>query len=167
MSQSFTSQKYLSQINLIYFAQAGIMLAFAAVVFALIYSGYFIPTTDEALTNTLSYLLVVVVVAGYAGAHFIYRLMLSRIDKNKDLKKKMPGYLVAILTRSACLELPALLASVVMFMTGNLYLMAIPIFTFIVFYLMRPTPSSIAEDLQLSAKEKDMLNDPKAIIAER
>ena len=167
MSQSFTSQKYLSQINLIYFAQAGVMLAFAAVVFALVYSGQFVPTTDEELTNNLTYLLVAVVIAGYAGAHFVYRHMLSRIDKSKELKKKMPGYLAALLTRSACLELPGLLAAVVMFLTAKLYLLAIPVFTFVVFYLMRPTPSTIAEDLQLSPKEKSMLEDPNAVIAER
>ncbi|HMG92654.1 MAG TPA: hypothetical protein VK589_21500 [Chryseolinea sp.] len=52
-------------------------------------------------------------------------------------------------------------------MTAKLYLLAIPVFTFIVFYLMRPTPTTIADDLQLSDKERSMLNDPNAIIAER
>ena len=167
MSQSFTSKKYLSQINLIYFAQAGMMLAFSAVVFALIYSGQFVPTSDDGLTNNLTYVLIVVVIAGFAGAHFIYRHMLSRIDKTKDLKKKMPGYLAALLTRSACLEVPGFMAAVVMFLTAKLYLFAIPVFTFVVFYLMRPTPSTIAEDLELSPKEKSMLDDPNAVIAER
>jgi hypothetical protein len=167
MSHSFTSQKYFSQINLIYFAQAGIMLVFAAVVFALVYSGQFVPTADQALADNLTYLLTAVVVAGYAGAHFLYRYMLSRIDKSKDLKQKMPGYLPALLVRSACLELPGMLAAVVLFMTAKLYLFAIPVFTFIVFYLMRPTPASIAEDLELSDKERSMLSDPNAIIAER
>lgn len=167
MSKSFTSKKYLSQINLIYFTQAGVMLAFSAVVFALVYSGQFVPTTDEALTNNLTYLLIAVAVVGYAGAYFFYRRMLSRIDKTKELKKKMPGYLAALLVRSACLELPGLLAAVVMFMTAKLYLLAIPVFTFVVFYLVRPTPSTIAEDLQLSPKEKSMLDNPNAIISER
>ncbi|HMG92653.1 MAG TPA: hypothetical protein VK589_21495 [Chryseolinea sp.] len=90
MSQSFTSKKYFSQINLIYFSQAGIMLVFAAVVFALVYSGQFAPTADQSLADNLSYLLTAVVIAGYAGAHFLYRYMLSRIDKNKDLNKKCP-----------------------------------------------------------------------------
>jgi len=167
MSQSFTSKKYLSQINLIYFAQAGMMLAFSAVVFALIYSGQFVPASDEGLTSNLTYVLIAVVIAGFSGAHFIYRLMLSRIDKTKDLKKKMPGYLAALLTRSACLELPGFMAAVVMFLTAKLYLFVIPVFTFVVFYLMRPTPSTIAEDMQLSPKEKSMLEDPNAIISER
>ena len=167
MSQSFTSQKYFSQINLIYFSQAGIMLVFAAVVFALVYSGQFVPTADQALANNLSYLLTAVIIAGFSCAHFLYHRMLSRIDKNKALKQKMPGYLPALLVRSACLELPGLLASVILFMTAKFYLIAIPLFTFVVFYLMRPTPSSIAADLQLSEKEKAMLNDPNAVIAEK
>jgi hypothetical protein len=167
MSQSFTSQKYFTQINLIYFTQAGVMLVFAAVVFALVYSGQFVPTTDQSLADKLTYLLMAVVIAGYAGAHFLYRHMLSRIDKTKGLKQKMPGYLPALLVRSACLELPGMLAAVVLFMTAKLFLFAIPVFTFVVFYLMRPTPATIAEDLQLTDKEKSMLNDPNAIIAER
>ena len=167
MSQSVTSQRYLSQLNLIYFAQAGMMLVFSVVVFVLVYTGMFVPTPDESLSNNLTYLLVLVVVIFYAGSYFLYRYMLSRIDKTKELKKKMPGYLGALLTRSACLELPGLAAAVVMFMTGKLYLMAIPVFTFLVFYLMRPTPATIAEDLQLTPKEKSMLDDPNAIISER
>jgi hypothetical protein len=167
MSQSFTSQKYFTQINLIYFTQAGVMIVFAAVVFALVYSGQFVPTTDQSLADNLTYLLTAVVIAGYAGAHFLYRHMLSRIDKTKDLKQKMPGYLPALLVRSACLELPGMLAAVVLFMTAKLFLFAIPVFTFVVFYLMRPTPATIAEDLHLTDKEKSMLNDPNAIIAER
>jgi hypothetical protein len=167
MSQSFTSKKYFSQINLIYFSQAGVMLVFAAVVFALVYSGQFAPTADQGLADNLSYLLTAVVIAGFTGAHFLYRHMISRIDKTKELKQKMPGYLPALLMRSACLELPGLLASVVFFMTAKFYLLAIPVFTFIVFYLMRPTPASIAEDLQLTEKEKQMLGDPNAVIAER
>lgn len=167
MSQSISSRKYLSQINLIYFAQAGMMLVFGIVVFVLVYTGMFVPTTDEKLTNNLTYVLMIVVVAGFSAAHFLYRHMLSRIDKTKELKKKMPGFLAALLMRSACLELPGLVATVVMFMTANLYLMAIPLFTAVVFYLMRPTRSTIAEDLQLSPKEKSMLEDPNAIVAER
>ena len=167
MSQSITSQRYLSQLNLIYFAQAGMMILFSVVVFALVYSGLFVPAPDETLTDNLTYLLMPVVVIFYAASHFLYRHMISRIDKTKELKKKMPGYLAALLTRSACLELPGLAAAVVMFMTAKLYLMAIPLFTFVVFYLMRPTPATIAEDLQLTPKEKSMLDDPNAIIAER
>lgn len=160
MSQPTPSKKYLSQVNLIYFAQASMMLAFAAVVFALVYSGKIVPTPDENLTNNLTYALAAVALAGYAAAFFTYRQMLSRIDKTAEFKKKMSSFLSALLVRSACLEVPALLAAIVMFMTAKLYLMAIPVVTFIVFYLIRPTVSSIAEDMQLSQKEKASLEDP-------
>jgi hypothetical protein len=167
MSQSTTSKQYLSQMNLIYFVQAGVMLVFAGVVFALVYSGKFAPSTDKELTDKLTYLLLVIVIGGLSGSHFLYRNILSRIDKSLDLKKKMPRYLGALMLRSACLELPGLAASVVFFMTANYYLLAIPIFTFLVFFMLRPTPSSIVEDMQLSDKEKAMLNNPNAVIVER
>jgi hypothetical protein len=119
---------------------------------------------DEVLTNNLTYVLVAIVVVGYAASFIIYRQMLGRIDKTSELKKKMSGFLAALLVRSACIEVPALFAAIVMFMTAKLYLFAIPVFTFIVFYLMRPTTSTIAEDLQLSQKEKSMLDDPNGVV---
>jgi hypothetical protein len=92
--------------------------------------------------------------------------MLSKIDRSLDLKKKMPKFLGVLLIRSACLELPGLAASVIFFLTGNFYLLLIPVFTAVVFFLLRPTPDSIAEDLNLSEGEKSQLHDPKAIVVE-
>jgi len=167
MSQTFTSKQYLSQMNLIYFVQAGVMLIFAIVIFVLVYSVDFVPTADKGLAEKFTYALIVVVIVGFLGAHFFYQQLLSRIDKSLDLKKKMPRYLGALLIRSACLELPGLLASVVFFLTANFYLLFIPVFTAVAFYVLRPTISTIAEDLQLSEQEKSQLSNPQAIVAER
>jgi hypothetical protein len=165
--KSFTSKQYLSQLNLIYFAQAGVLLVFAAVVFGLVYSGSVMVTAEQSQTQMLSYLLIAVVVAGFSASYFIYRFQLSKIDKSLELKKKMPKFIGVLLIRSACMELPGLLACVVFFMTGNYYLLFIPVFTALVFFLLRPTTTTIAEDLALNEKEKAQLNNPDAIIADR
>lgn len=167
MRKQLTSKEYFSQLTLIYFAQAGIMLIFAGVVFALVYLGKVSTTTDESFTRTLTYILLVIVVAGFAGAHFLYQFMLAKIDRSLSLPKKTQKYVGVLLTRSACLEFPGLAASVVFFLTGNFYLLLIPLFTGIVFFLLRPTQSSVIEDLNLSEKEKGQLNNPKTIVIEQ
>jgi hypothetical protein len=92
--------------------------------------------------------------------------MLLRIDKGLPLKSKMPKYIGILLVRSACLELPGLFAAIVFFLNGNFYLLFIPIFIAVVFYLLRPTPSSIADDLRLTPEERTLIDNPEAIIAE-
>jgi hypothetical protein len=165
MSKTFTSKQYFTQLNLIYFAQAGVMLIFTAVVFALVYLGE-MATTQNETTQLLTYTLVLVVIAGFSAAHFLYNFQASRIDRSLSLQKKMPKYLGVLLVRSACLELPGLFATIVFFMTGNFYLLLIPIFIAAVFYLLRPTPATIAEDLNLSTEERRLLETPNAVIAE-
>ncbi|MFD1000494.1 hypothetical protein ACFQ21_14310 [Ohtaekwangia kribbensis] len=165
MSKTFTSKQYFTQLNLIYFAQAGVMLIFTAVVFALVYFGK-MATSQNETTQLFTYTLVLVVIAGFSAAHFLYNFQLSRIDRSLSLQKKMPKYLGVLLVRSACLELPGLLATIVFFMTGNFYLLLIPIFIAVVFFLLRPTPATISEDLNLTSEERRLLDTPDAIIAE-
>jgi hypothetical protein len=165
MGKTFTSKQYFTQLNLIYFAQAGIMLMFTAVVFALIYFGKMATSQDDS-AQLFTYTLVAVVITGFSAAHFLYNFQLSRVDRSLSLQKKMPRYLGILLVRSACLELPGLFATIVFFMTGNFYLLLIPIFIALVFYLLRPTPATIAEDLNLTTEERRLLENPDAVIAE-
>ncbi len=165
MSKTFTSKQYFTQLNLVYFAQAGIMLLFTAVIFALVYFGKMATSADEN-AQLFTYTLVAVVIVGFSAAHFLYNFQLSKIDRSLSLQKKMPKYLGVLLMRSACLELPGLLATIVFFMTGNYYLLLIPVFIAVVFYLLRPTPATITEDLHLTPEERRLLENPDAVVAE-
>ena len=143
------------------------MIVFAAVVFALVYSGRVVPGAEQSQMQTLTYVLIGVVVIGFSASHYLYNFQLSKLDPNLDLRKKLPKYIGILLIRSACMELPSLLACIVFFLTGNYYLLFIPIFTAIVFVLLRPTPTSVAEDLKLSDKERKHLNNPEEVVAEK
>jgi len=165
-TKQLTSKEYFTQLNMIYFAQAGVMLIFAGVVFALVFLGKMAVSNDESFSQAMTFMLVAIVVVGFSASHFLYHSMLSKIDRTLPLNKKMPKYLGVLLVRSACLELPGLAASVVFFLTGNIYLLMIPVFTAIVFFFLRPTIDSISEDLNLTAAEKSQLNDPKTIVVE-
>lgn len=161
-----TSKQYLSNLNLIYFAQGGMMLLFTGVLFGLVYSGNIITDPNGELTKMLTYVLAIVLVSGFSGAHFLYQFLLSRINKGLEFKAKMPKYVGAMLVRSACLELPGLFAAIVFFLSGNFYLLLIPVFIAVVFFLLRPTPATIAEDLNLTPSERALLDNPDAVITE-
>lgn len=166
MSKTLTSRQYLSQLNTIYFSQAGIMLIFTAIVFALSYIGTLAVTTDESLSSILTYSLMAVLIVGFSASHFLYVHLASKIDKELPLQKKMPKYTGVIMVRSACLELPGMFAAIVFFITGNTFILLIPIFIAIVFFLLRPTASQIATDLNLSSEDRALLSNPDSIIAE-
>ncbi|HEY9049726.1 MAG TPA: hypothetical protein VIN08_27700 [Ohtaekwangia sp.] len=165
MSKTFTSKQYFSQLTLIYFAQAALMLIFTAVVFMLVYLGKItVNIGDDARIYT--YILAGVVVVCFSAAHFLYDYMLARIDKTWPLTSKMPKYIGVLLVRSACMELPGFAAAIVFFLNGNFYLLLIPVLVAVVFIFIRPTKASIVEDLQLSPEERSMIENPDAVIAE-
>jgi len=64
------------------------------------------------------------------------------------------------------LELPGLFAVIVFFLSGNTYLLLIPMFVAVVFFLLRPTPESISEDMKLTPDETAQLKNPNAIVAD-
>lgn len=166
MSKILTSKQYLSQLNLIYFAQAAMMLIFAAIVFALNYFGKITGSQDEATASLFNYILLAVVVIGFSSAHFLYGYLVSKIDQSLPLQKKMPKFTGAVILRGALLELPGMFASIVFFLNGNIFLLLIPVATGVVFFLLRPTATSITADLNLSSEDKALINNPDAIIAE-
>lgn len=167
MPKTFTSKQYFSQLNFLYFAQAATMFIFTAVVFGLVYSGTSVPAAEQSQMQMFTYVLLVAVVVGFTAAHFLYRFQVSKLDASIDLRKKLPKYIAILLIRSACMELPALFAGIIFFLTGNYYLLTIPLFTVVVFFLLRPTPQSIAEDLNLSDKERKRIMNPDEVVAER
>jgi hypothetical protein len=100
------------------------------------------------------------------GGYFLFRYMMKKIDTGFSLRKKMPKYFSAVLLRSTLFEIPALLASVVAFVSVQISYLAINVIVFIIFYMFRPTPEMIAADLQLTPRDRALLDDPQAVIAE-
>lgn len=166
MSKTLTSRQYLKQLNILFFAQAAVMLAFTTIVYVLVTIGKIIPEPDEALNNLMTYALMAVIIICFSSAHFAYQFLVNKIDHTLPLQKKTPKYLGGLLVRSAMLELPGLFAVIVFFLTGNSYLLLIPLFVVVVFFLLRPTPESIAEDMKLTAEELAQLRNPDAIVAD-
>lgn len=166
MSKTLTSRQYLKQLNILFFAQAGVLLVFTIIIYGLVTLGKIGPSSDPDLTDLLTYILMAVIVICFSSAHFAYQVIINKIDHTLPLTKKMPRYLGPLLIRSAMLEIPGLLAAIVFFLSGNIYLLLIPLFVAIVFFLLRPTADGIAQDMRLSPEDTVLLKNPDAIIAD-
>ena len=162
MTPQLTSKQYLFQLNLIYGAQVFFMLAFAVAAFVISQS----TQPDLRFATLLIYVLGAILIAALSGAHFIFNMMIKRIEPNFSLRTKLQKYLTASLVRSALLEFPGLFGSVVCILTGTqLPLMAV-LFILIVFVMLRPSAAQIIRDLNLSPTEKVSLENPQSTLGE-
>lgn len=162
MANQTTSKQYLLQLQLIYGTQAMTLLVFGIV-------AYFISSSKESQTvqseNILVYILAGIVIISLSAAHFVFNLLIRKIDNKISLKSKLQKYQSAMLIRSAVLEFPGLFAGVVCILSGNLLpLMGVAIIL-IVFFLLRPSIGGIIQDLNLSTSEKIVLENPAGILS--
>jgi len=166
MAKGLTSRQYFTQMHTLYYAQAGIMMLFAGVVFTLVYAGQIAITSDQNFIQNIMYLTFAIVVAGLAGAFILYGTLVRKIDRTMDLKKKTPKYMVAILVRSACLEVSGMMGVIAFALTGRTFLMMVPLILLVAFILYRPTRAVMAQELNLNEKEIATLNNPTALVSE-
>ena len=165
MPKQVNSKEYLKTINIFYYTQMSVIVAFGGVALFLILNGN-AGEGNPPLAATLQTVLIFEFALSIVGGYLLFRYMTNKIDSTFPLRKKMPKYFGALLMRSTLFEIPALFAAVVAFISVQIsYLGIIPI-VFIVFYILRPTPDAIAQDLQLTPEDRTLLDNPEAIIAE-
>ena len=162
MKKSVTTKQYFTTLNLTYYMQAFTVLAFAGVVAFLINQN----ETPPGDNNTWVTIVSLGLVSGLGMAYFIFRFLLKKMDKSLSLKQRTPRYARALLVRSFLIELPGLLASISAYIAGNIHFLAVSLFIFVVFIILKPSKNSIANDLNLSPKERALLDDDNAIISE-
>jgi hypothetical protein len=164
MKKTITTKQYFLTLNLTYYLQAFSVLIFAAVVTFLIGQRGEVPSSpDLQMWRTL---VPSAIIISLVTAYFVFRTMVGRIKSGDNIRKKTPVYARAILVRSALLELPGFLASIAAYLTAQLYFAGAAGFIFVLFLILRPTRATITQDLNLSAKEKALLEDDQAIIGE-
>ena len=169
MKKEITSKTYKFTLNLIYLSQVAVMIMFSLVVLLLNASGQVSLSEDSSsveLTNLFQIIVPLVAIIFLSSGYFIFKLLLSKINRSLPLTQKLPKYQIAVITRSAMLELPGLLGAVAALITGKMYFLLATLLIVIVFILIRPTPFTIAEDLNLNEEEKARLENPDAIVAE-
>jgi hypothetical protein len=162
MKTTVKAKQFFTTLNLTYYMQAFTVLAFGVVVAFLITRN----DTPPGDNNTWVTIVSLGLISGLGMAYFIFRFLLKKIDKSLPLQQKMPRYARALLTRSFLIELPGLLASISAYIAGNLHFLAVSLLIFVIFMILRPSRTSIAADLNLSPKERAMLDDDEAVISQ-
>jgi hypothetical protein len=163
MKKSITTKQYFLTLNLTYYLQALSVLFFSLVVYYLLTQRVDAPSGDVRMW---SYVVPAILIFSLVIAYFIFRLMVGRIKPDISLTKKMPVYARAVFVRSALLELPGFLAAIAAYITAQLYFVGGSILIFALFFILKPTKNTIANDLNLSTKERALLENDGAIISE-
>jgi hypothetical protein len=126
---------------------------FMAIAFFLIYSGKF-RITESGFDQILKILIPVLAVGGFAYSHFLFKTKLNKAKNAAGLNGKIAEYRVALISRYAGLEAPALFSIVVGMVTGNLLYLGIAGILILYFFSLTPGPTRIAADLELNPDEK-------------
>jgi hypothetical protein len=143
-------------MKVVYWAMALVQVFFGVAVYAIVTLGM-MGTPDYDLALTLQQILLFFVPASMAAGYFLFRYMLSRIDKKLALGEKIKKYFALILIRAALFETAFFFCGVAALITGvQLFLWIAPVI-FFVFVLLRPTPEGMAADLELSSADCNKL----------
>jgi hypothetical protein len=87
----------------------------------------------------------------------IYNQLISRYDTSSNLLKKISYYRTAKIISWAMIESTCLFALLATMLTSNYLYIAVFIFLFGYFFLMKPSKESLIQDMRLSSEESDLI----------
>lgn len=162
MNTAPTTKSVLMALNLIYFSLVSVMASFGIMVLYLNNSGSLITEADPGLALLLRYVLFALLPIGIGMGYFIFKQTLKPINASMTLKEKLFKYQTALIIRSACFELPGLMGSVAALITDDNSFLLFTAIVVVLFLLARPTLYTLTSDLNLSASERSILENPSA-----
>jgi hypothetical protein len=147
----------MRSMKLVYWAMSLVQVVFGVTVYVIISMSMLgAPNYDMALT--FQKILLIFVPASMAMGYFLFRYMLSRLDKSVPLLEKVRRYFSFVLIRAAFFEAAFIFCGVAALVTQVIVFLWIAPVIFFVFLLLRPTPEGMAADLQLSPADRNKLN---------
>lgn len=164
MNTVTTTKSVLTALNLIYFSLVSVMASFGLIVLYLNYSGGLTAEADLDFTLLLRYVLFALLPLGIGMGYFIFKQILAQLNATMTLKDKLFKYQNALLIRSACFELPGLMGSVAALITGDNSFLLFTGIVVVLFLLVRPTLYTLTSDLNLSAGERKILENPDSTL---
>ena len=141
--------------NAIYYALVTGLLLFFVVVIVLIQDKD--PSTGKDIDNIFTVIVPVFGLMMMFLSRMMYNQMLSKIDAGSSLIQKISGYRTAKIVAWAMLESACFLALVATLLTSNYLYVAVYIFLFGYFFLMKPTKESLIRDMHLNSDESDLI----------
>jgi hypothetical protein len=141
--------------NAIYYALVTGLLLFFIVVIVLIQDQD--PSSGKAIDNIFTIIVPVFGLMMMFLSRMIYNQMLSKIDAGNSLIRKISGYRTAKIVAWAMLESACFFALVASMLTSNYLYVAVSIFLFGFFFLMKPSKESLICDMHLNSDESDLI----------
>jgi hypothetical protein len=145
---------------MMYFSLVTVMTMFSAVVLYL--STYGSITPDPELALILRYVLIVLLPLGAGAGYFVFKQWMQAINPSISLREKLMKYQTAVLIRSGCFEMPGLFGAVATMVTGDNSFLLFTAIVIVLFLLLRPTIYTICTDLNLSQKDRAILENPSS-----
>jgi len=159
-----TSKEYFSRLTIVHATLLLTQVMFAAIAYYLISTEQFNSTNE--LVGILKIIAPTLVFAGFLGSNFLSKAQLKSIRQKPALKDKLQAYLPALLIKWALLETPSLFSIVCFLLTADYFFLGLACLVMVIFFINRPTTSSTALDLELSVVEKQLIENPNAIVSE-
>jgi len=115
------------------------------------------PSIGEELDNIFTIVVPVLGLVMMFSSRMIYNQLISRYDTSSNLLKKISYYRTAKIISWAMIESTCLLALLATMLTSNYLYIAVFIFLFGYFFLMKPSKESLIQDMRLSSEESDLI----------
>lgn len=159
MSQNFA--QYFRALQILFFA---LLIGQISVVIVL-YLTYEPRESDASQDVTTFKLALTILLALLAGiSFFMNRKKLESARAQTTLKEKLSDYRAASILKWAPLEGGALISAVLFFVTGNVFFLGFATMMIVFFATQFPSRQRIINDLDLTATEQIILDDPDAVV---
>ena len=139
----------------IYYSLAAGLLLFFIVIVVLIQDKD--PSAGKDIDNIFTLIVPVFGLIIMFSSRMIYNRLISKLDASKSLIQKISGYRTAKIVAWAMIESAYIFALVATRLTSNYLYVAVYIFLFGYFLLLRPSTESLIRDMRLNSEESDLL----------
>ena len=141
--------------NTIYYSLVTGLLLFFIIVIVLIQDKD--PSAGKDIDNIFTMVVPVFGLMIMFISRMIYNQMTSKLDASSSLIHKLSGYRTAKIIAWAMIESACLLALVATMLTSNYLYVAVFIFLFGYFFLMKPSKESLVRDMRLNSAESEII----------
>jgi len=143
--QTTTLKTFITTLRVIHFALMAGLLAFC------LFTLYSAESLGDFMfeNDPLVFILPCLFLLAFGMSAFLYKTVLSKIDKEKSLKNKLGSFQTAHITRVAPLDGVGLFGAVLYMQTNNVLFICISLLCFMILITLVPSKDKIERDLPL------------------
>lgn len=155
MSKNPGIKNQLRVTNTIYYSLITGLLLFFIVIMVFIHDND--RTAGKELDNIFTFVVPIFGLMMMFISRMIYNQMILKFDSSTNLLQKISHYRTAKIVSWAMIEGTCFFALVATMLTSNYLYVAVYIFLFGYFFLMRPSKESLIRDMRLNSEESDLI----------